>query len=320
MIALAAAIAGIRLPAGGIVSAGAETISADGAETISADGEETISADGTETGSEVGENLSADEGASSGTSAAAEEEPEYDHVATELETGRAYLASLEERTPVEMEYLIEQARKEYERLLRLEAYKKKREDYRESLSGSKLWEAFDDYVFLGDSRVVGYDVFGFLSSERILAAAGDTINSITNRMDEVKKLSPKYIFISYGINDIGMGYWPTAQEYTDAFLEKIHALQKELPDAEIYVNSIIPARDDALEWSPIWAGLPEYSEAVRAMCEKEEIPFIDNDAIIREHEDLYASDGVHLQSDFYRYWGENQMLGVFDNENGHLSF
>jgi hypothetical protein len=56
------------------------------------------------------------------------------------------------------------------------------------------------------------------------------------------------------------------------------------------------------------------------MCEKEKIPFINNDGIVQEHGDLYAEDGIHLQSGFYRYWAENQMLGIFDLENGLLTF
>lgn len=274
-------------------------------------------ADGSETGSAI--SLSDAEGATL-AAAEAEEKPAPDHMATELENGRAYLLSLEQRTPVEMEYMIEEARKEHEIEVRRQEYQKKRDAYLEELKGNALWEAFDDFVFLGDSRVVGFDVFGLLPSDRILADAGDTINSITDRMDRVRELSPKYIFISYGINDIGIGFWPTKEEYTAAFAEKIHALQKELPDAEIYVNSIIPAREDAEQMIPVWAGLPEYSEAVRQMCEKENIPFIDNDRIVSEHGDLYAADGVHLQRDFYRYWAENQLLGIFDHDNGLLTF
>jgi hypothetical protein len=72
--------------------------------------------------------------------------------------------------------------------------------------------------------------------------------------------------------------------------------------------------------TPVWAGLPEYSEAVRRMCEKKGICFIDNDSLVQEHEDLYAGDGVHLQPDFYHYWGENQQLGVFDHKNGRRTF
>lgn len=265
--------------------------------------------------------ISAEEGATTAAAAMPEkEEPAYDHTTTELENGREYLAALEERTPAEMAYMIAEARKEHEKELVREQYQKKREAYLANLEGDSVWDAFDDYVFLGDSRVVGFDVFGFLPSDRILAEAGDTINSITDRMETIKSISPKYIFISYGINDIGIGFWPTKEDYATAFSEKIRILQKELPDAEIYVNSIIPAQEDAVSQYPVWGGLPEYSEAVRQMCEKEGISFIDNQGILEEHEDLYASDGVHMQSDFYRYWAENQLLGIFDRENGLLTF
>ena len=270
--------------------------------------------------SATGENTPAEEGATSAASVPEEKKPAYDHVVTELETGQAYLAALEQRTPVEMEYMIEEARKEHEKEAKREQYQKKREAYLEKLKGNRLWDAFDDAVFLGDSRVVGFDVFGLLPPDRVLADAGGTIDSITDSIDTVKAISPKYIFISYGINDIGIGYWPTKEEYAAAFREKIHTLQKELPDAQIFVNSIIPAQEDAVQSYPVWEGLPEYSDAVRQMCEKEKIPFINNDGIVQEHGDLYAEDGIHLQSGFYRYWAENQMLGIFDLENGLLTF
>ena len=209
---------------------------------------------------------------------------------------------------------------EREKEIAREEYSRKREAYRNTLKDDKLWDSFEDYVFLGDSRVVGYDVFGYLPSERVLAEAGDTINSISDNMDTIRELSPKYIFISYGINDIGIGYWPTKEEYAAAFADKLHDLQKAVPDAQIYVNSIIPAREDAAQTYTIWQGIPDYSEAVRQMCEEEGIPFIDNSSILEEHPDLYAADGVHMQSEFYQYWGENQLLGVYDYENGHLTF
>ena len=61
-------------------------------------------------------------GGQDATAAAAEEDSAYDHLATELEKGRAYLLSLEERTPVEMEYMIAEARKEREKEIAREEY------------------------------------------------------------------------------------------------------------------------------------------------------------------------------------------------------
>lgn len=188
------------------------------------------------------------------------------------------------------------------------------------LSGDAVWESFRDFVFLGDSRVEGFEVYGFLPDERVLAGTGDTINAITEQLDTIRGLSPKYIFISYGINDIGIGFWPTAEEYASAFADRLDTLREAVPDAEIYVNSILPATEDGVAYAPVWGGLPEYSEAVRKMCEEKEICFIDNASLFEEHEDLYAGDGVHLQPDFYRYWGENQLLGIYDRQHDLLTF
>ena len=239
---------------------------------------------------------------------------------TELEKGRKYLSTLEERTPMEMEVLIDEARAVYEKKREQEVYAVKREEYREMLGGEAVWSSLRNYVFLGDSRVMGFTVYNFLPEERILAQAGDTINGITENLDAVRALSPDYIFVSYGINDIGIGFWPTAEEYAEAFGDRLDSLQQAVPDAQIYVNSILPASKDAVAMYPIWGGLPEYSEAVRRMCQDKGISFIDNASIVEEHEDLYEGDGVHLQPEFYRYWAENQLLGIYDRKHGKLTF
>ena len=261
-----------------------------------------------------------EEGSSGAATAEEAAAPAYDPTATELEEGRDYLRMLESRSPMDTGQQIVDARKEYQDRKQLLDYGKKRDAYREELEENGVWDAFTDYLFLGDSRVVGFDVYGFLSSDRVLAESGDTINAITDRMDTIRSYEPKYIFLSFGINDIGVGLWPTPEEYADAYEEKIDALREALPDAEIYVNSILPAAQYAVEGTPIWGDLPAYSEAVRRMCARKEIPFIDNDALVEERGNLYEQDGVHFQPDFYYYWAENQLLAVFDLEQGYLTF
>lgn len=242
--------------------------------------------------------------------------------ATELEQGLAYLDALDERTPEEAQALIEESRirreKEKEKE-KLAAYRKKREAYREKI-GEDVWERLEDAVFLGDSRVEGFDVYGFLPHERILADPGDRIDSIQDRLDEIRSLSPKYIFISYGINDISSGLWPTAKEYAKALAKELDALHKAVPDAEIFVNSILPAQESALWEHPVWEEIPEYSSAVRKKCLRKGVPFIDNDFLAEEYAGLYAGDGVHVHPDFYRHWALNQLLGVYDKKHGYLTF
>ena len=47
--------------------------------------------------------------------------------------------------------------------------------------------------------------------------------------------------------------------------------------------------------------------------------FIDNTKLIEEHSELYAGDGVHLLAEFYPYWAQNQLLGIYDLKNGRSS-
>ena len=281
-------------------------------------GQGTVAPDGAAQTQGTGKAVSTGTDASSDTSTQAESAPKK-HVVSELETGKAYLDSLDQRSPVEMEYRIDQARAVYEREQDRKDYLKKRELYRQTLEDDGVWDQFDKYVFLGDSRVVGYNVFGFLPEERVLAEQGDTILAISDRIDALKELDPSYIFISYGINDINLGIWPTADEYANDFSEKIDNLRKELPDAQVYVNSIIPATDEAVENVSLWGKIPEYSDALKKMCAEKGIPFIDNTKLMEEHKELYAGDGVHLLAEFYPYWAQNQLLGIYDLKNGRNS-
>ena len=120
----------------------------------------------------------------------------------------------------------------------------KKEEQKEALENGELtvWEQFDDYVIMGDSRTMGFDQYGFLPSERILAHGGATIADIPDYMESLRSLNPSNIFLCYGLNDVSIGYWDTPQEYVEALGEAIESIKSELPDATVYVNSIFRLR------------------------------------------------------------------------------
>ncbi|MDO5133784.1 MAG: GDSL-type esterase/lipase family protein, partial [Eubacteriales bacterium] len=291
----------------------ADDAEASDAGAAAADQAGAAAAEDSDAGAAAGEAAGPEEGTAAG-STTAEAAPE-EHRPTEVEKGREYLAGLEEREPVEVEVKIDEARAAYAAKKEWEAYQIRRESYRQTLEGDAVWASFDDYVFLGDSRVVGFSLYGFLPQDRVLAETGDTIAAIRDRLEEIRSLSPKYIFISYGINDIGCGLWPEADLYEEEFTGILQTLKDALPEAEIYVNSILPASEEAIAYAPLWGRLPEYSEALRRASAEQGASFIDNTSLVEEHGDLYAGDGVHVQPDFYRYWAENQLLGVYDKHN-----
>ena len=224
--------------------------------------------------------------------------------------GLAYLQELEGQDPAAIENVIKK-QEEHRLQEQKEAMVKSLED------GTKdVWSLFDSSVILGDSRGVGFYYYGFLPESRVLAAGGNTIRDIAGHEDQVVKLSPRYVFFCYGLNDVSIGYWDTPEAYAQEYAKILKEFQKKLPDAKFYVNSILPAQPQALEVSAAWANIPEYSEAVRKMCKENGFAFVDLDQLAADHTDLYDPvDGIHLRKEFYPYWGVEMVTAVYENQS-----
>lgn len=175
-----------------------------------------------------------------------------------------------------------------------------------------VWSLFDDYALLGDSRTMGFSFYDYMPSERVLADSGATINKVADHLDELKKLSPTSIFLTYGINDVGIGYWPTPEDYVNKMDETLKLLKQELPNATVYVNSIIPAIDPAFKRGPAWRSIPDYNAAVKAYCEENGVPYIDITSLCTENQNLYQADGIHMMSEFYPKWAVCMITEVYD--------
>ena len=166
-----------------------------------------------------------------------------------------------------------------------------------------VWQEFSDAVILGDSRAVGFSYYSFLDASRVLASSGERIDAIDGHIEDLKKLAPAYIFLCYGINDLG--WYGSAQDYADTLLEKIRLLRRELPEAVIVVSSILPAYEPAVSREKLWLQIPDYTAAVQAMCEENGVLFADNTQLSEDYADLWQPDGIHLLPEFYPHWAAN---------------
>lgn len=173
-----------------------------------------------------------------------------------------------------------------------------------------VWISFENAAVLGDSRAVGFSFHEFLPEERVMAQGGGKITDVPQYYDQLKALNPDKIFLCFGLNDVGIGLWPTGEEYAAECEQQIKALQAELPDSQIYLNSILPAVGIGLEADPDYPRIGEYNEALKKMTEEKGYHFIDNALVAEEHQDLYQEDGLHVQPDFYKYWAANMIAGV----------
>ena len=190
-----------------------------------------------------------------------------------------------------------------------ELREKEKEEYLRSLEGDGVWKAFKErnYVLLGDSRFVGFSAYGFLEEDRVLADNGAVITKILDHLEEFKRLDPEEVYIAFGINDILTGIWPTPESYAEEVLEEVTILREYAPDAAYCFSSILPAVGWALEENPVFEEVDAYNAAVRDMCARNNILYIDKTDLLTDPEAEYQPDGIHLSIDFYPAWGANLM-------------
>ena len=189
-----------------------------------------------------------------------------------------------------------------------------RDEWRAKLYSGEIsvWSLFEDYAMLGDSRTSGFTYYGYLAPERVFADSGATIKKVIDHLEELVALNPSIIFLTYGINDVGIGYWPTPEDYVNKMDETLKLLKQELPNATVYVNSIIPAIDPAFKRGPAWRSIPDYNAAVKAYCEENGVPYIDITSLCTENQNLYQADGIHMMSEFYPKWAVCMITEVYD--------
>ena len=212
---------------------------------------------------------------------------------SEVKKGRAFLAEKESENIGLVEESIETC---------------VRQRFRENNSMEKIrngevdiWKYFADTVIMGDSRAVGFDAFGYLPSNQVIASPGNTIESISKNIDKAKNQNPSKIILCYGVNDIKLGLWDSPKSYAKDYKKQIEKLKKALPNAKIYVNSILPVESKAYETCSRWKDISEYNNALYKMTQKAKVGYINCDNIVNF--DLYEGDYVHLKSSFYPYWG-----------------
>lgn len=226
---------------------------------------------------------------------------------SEVEEGIVYLEKLDAQSVSTIEDTL--AEKTEERLAA-----EREEKIKQLTDGTiNVWSLFGDSVILGDSRAVGFYYYEFLPQDRVLAAGGNTIRNIEEHTEEIKELNPSSIFFCYGLNDVLSETWSTPEEYAAEYAEILGKLSAEVPHAKMYVNSILPAEGAALAQYSVLSKIPEYTDAVSEMCEKNGYYYIDNTSLAESHTGMYAPDGIHLDTGFYPLWAANMMTTFYQS-------
>lgn len=241
----------------------------------------------------------------------------------DVASGVAFLESLEQQDPAEVDAILRQRR-----LAELEAQRV------ETLAKIKAGEldpftVFQDAVILGDSRAVGFFYYDYVDESRDLTGTGDTILNIPKKYEILEQMNPRYIYLTYGLNDIKIGHWSSLEAHIADYMDFVRQLRERLPNSVIVISSVLPFQDPddpevALTSKPAagstlteadirrLARIPEWNKLMKTACAENGVIFVDNSAICTELKDLWEPDGIHVVKAFYPHWGKNLVVAALE--------
>lgn len=175
---------------------------------------------------------------------------------------------------------------------------------------------FDDVVFLGDSRTDGLRLYSGLQHGTFLCSTGATVESVFSKavetpagelplLDALAALDCGKIYIMLGINELG---WNGTETFRTQSTELIQRLQKDHPDAEIVIQSILPvsAEKDAEGRYVNNGRIKEYNQVWLELAEKFDVAYLNVAEGVAGEDGLLPSelcyDGVHLNQAGCQMW------------------
>ncbi|MGB8451615.1 MAG: GDSL-type esterase/lipase family protein [Anaerocolumna sp.] len=162
---------------------------------------------------------------------------------------------------------------------------------------------FKNSVFIGDSITEGFSFNEILPSENVMAGAGATAGYIYEEyMDDLAAKKPDNVFIMLGSDDMLMPVDDPKALFESDLTKLIDKIKEEVPDAKIYLQTITPVTQEALDADGRYKNMDEFNDLIKELAGKLSVNYVDIAAIINENPDLFAEDGVHFKKEFYQMW------------------
>ncbi len=167
----------------------------------------------------------------------------------------------------------------------------------------------NEIIFLGDSITDGCNWSEMFHDLRIKnrGISADITDGVLDRLDEVMESKPLKIFLMIGVNDLARG---KTVEYIVTNIERIlDAIQKETPQTEIYLQSLLPVNpvfEMAKNHTNKTAEIIAINTDLKKMAEDRKLTFVDLHSFLKTESNLlnpeYTNDGLHLTGKGYLVW------------------
>ena len=165
-------------------------------------------------------------------------------------------------------------------------------------------EYFKEDLFIGDSITEELKYYKFLYDNNVFSKIGlntDTLRKLIP--DENFGIEPKNIYLMMGLND--SVFVKTEEKFKERYLAMLDALQAKFPDAKIYLQAIFPvskALDEKEDARVNNTKINSFNEVIKTIASERGLDYLDFSYLLKENEDYFEPDGMHLKSKFHKVW------------------
>ena len=167
-------------------------------------------------------------------------------------------------------------------------------------SKADLARWFDGTAIVGDSIITEVRSYGWLDAP-IIAKGGVHLSVELPLLDEVEAAHPKMIFLCFGMNDVGV-FRERVDRYVERYSNVIRRLQRNLPDAVIYVHATQPVTETCAKKEPQYQYIDLYNSEMEKACPELGVYFIDSSFLLRARPEMYNPDGRHPRKNYFPLW------------------
>jgi lysophospholipase L1-like esterase len=173
----------------------------------------------------------------------------------------------------------------------------------------------NDVVFLGDSRIAGFDWSSQFSDFQVVnrGITGDSLLGLQYRMKEILREKPKAIVLECGFNDLRnidfeLYHKPQFIAYVcKNFASLIDTFQQKSPNTKLVVQSVLPVYGHVINCMQCDWKMDTLNAHFLTICKQKKIDFLDLTPILTSNKQLkleYTFDGIHLNPKGYLVWSD----------------
>ena len=178
---------------------------------------------------------------------------------------------------------------------------------------------FEETVaFIGDSRTQGFIMYNGLKDVQDYSYVGLMVDTAVSKqfvktsngekitlLEDMKGKNIKRVYIMLGVNELG---WSYPQVFKSKYKELIKEIKKIKPNAQIYVQSIIPVTKSKDKSDKYFNNtrIEQYNKLVKEVASEENVEYLNVQSALVNSEGYLpeetSPDGIHIGKSYCEKW------------------